>query len=150
VEDVLHRGAVRDDLPGQLLLGAREVERKPSQAPVAFEAGGSLALVGDETVDARAKERPELRPGGVVSVEEPLFQRAREERLRAVLRDVAWLAPLEPEVLVDGLPVGGDQDLDGAVARHGIAAAHGPDRRLTRAREHRAQCAPPGGAYVTR
>src|SRR5262249_31796913 len=72
-----------------------------------------LVVVLREAIDAHAQERAELRLARVEALEEVFFERAREERLRQVLRVLVGLLPVRAQVLVERAPVDGRDDIPG-------------------------------------
>ena len=100
-----------------------------------FLAMGGFFLIHDEAVDAQAQIGAQAAFGGIVLGQEFAFEQFREKSLGQVLRVLGGTIPAETDVLVNGLPVGGEQSFQSAALLGGIGAAGRVDDRLARGRK---------------
>src|SRR5207249_5220566 len=101
----------------------------------ALQAARSSAVLRRDPVDAGAKEGAQAGAGRVESGQQVLLERVREEVLRQVGRLVVGLAPVQPQITVDGAPVRGGERGQGAPPRLRIAFADRRERRVSGRRE---------------
>src|SRR5258708_5371458 len=101
----------------------------------AFLAMRGFFLIYDEAVDAQPQVGAQPAFGGIVFGQEVALEQLREKSLGQVLRVVRGTVPAETDILVNGLPIGGEQRFEGAGLFGGIVAAGSVDDRPARRRK---------------
>ena len=109
VLDGLRGGSER----GEFAFSAREIEREEMMSAAAFQAAGGFVFVAGVSVDAEPEIGAEAGLGGIKAVEEAAFEEGGEETLGEVGGLIGIAAPFEADVLIDRLPVDGDEFVEG-------------------------------------
>src|SRR5262249_48774869 len=123
VEIFLERPAGRYGVPGQLAVGGREIEGQQRSAGISLLASRRFSLVRDVAIQTDAQIGAEASLAGLVRSQVALFERAREKALGQILPLFIVGIPLHANVLVDGFPIGSDDEAEGALAFRGIVRA---------------------------
>src|SRR5262249_37403956 len=104
-------------------------------AGISLLASRRFSLVRDVAVQTDAQIGAEASLAGLVRSQVALFERAREKALGQILPLFIVGIPLHANVLVDGFPIGSDDEVEGALASRGIVSAGGENGRAPRRRE---------------
>lgn len=99
---------------GEFAFGSGEVEREEMMSAAAFQTVGGFVFVAGVSVDAEAEIGVEAGLGGIEAVEEAALEEGGEEALGEVGGLIGITAPFEADVLVDRLPVDGDEFVEGS------------------------------------
>jgi len=135
LEKILHFRGDRGIEMLELAIGGGEIEAEVENAATAFPAAAGTILIGNQMIDAGAQKRAEAGARGIEITEQVFFKEAREEVLGQILRVLGRFAPTQPDVFVDGLPVGSEQNVEGAGALIGFGAARSDDGGPARLRK---------------
>ena len=132
LKKLLHCARSRRLAACQFTFGGLEIERHQDRVAAAFDAPRRLVLVGHKAVHAGPQKSSQARLRRIVTVEKTFLHHPGEKLLCQVFGVLVGLAPAGADVLVDRLPVGGDDSLESTGALGGIVTTGRHDGRPPR------------------